>query len=92
MRHLRLVTDEVARAPADRGRQARQPLAPLVYTTLRRIVRPYGYTCRLTRNHNNFVLDALARWDFIELRGDGWARPTLLGVFALDHYEQRGLL
>lgn len=60
--------------------------------SFRRIILPYGYTCRLTRNHNNFVLNGLARLHFIELRGDGWARPTELGVFAFNYYEKNGLL
>lgn len=60
--------------------------------TFQRIIRPYGYTCRLTRNHNNFVLNGLARLHFIELRGDGWARPTELGTFAFHYYEKNGLL
>lgn len=52
-------------------------------------MHPISYTCRLTRNHNNFVLDALERWDFIERRGDGWATPTELGIFAANYYAER---
>lgn len=61
--------------------------------SLGRIVRPLTYTCRLTRNHNNFVLNALVRMAFIdELKDDGWARPTALGIFAFHYYDKNGLL
>lgn len=74
------------------GVERRLVLTERMRWSFRRIIRPYGYTCRLTRNHNNFVLNGLARLHFIELRGDGWARPTELGVFAFHYYEKNGLL
>lgn len=74
------------------GVETRLVLTERMRWSFRRIVRPLSYTCRLTRNHNNFVLNGLARLHFIELRSDGWARPTELGVFAFNYYEKNGLL
>lgn len=65
-------------------------MTPRARASLHRIVRPMGYTCRLARNHNLFVLDALERWHLIERR-DGWALPTALGnytVHYLDDWER----
>lgn len=63
-------------------------MTPRARRSLQRIVRPLGYTCRLERNHNRFVLDALERWHLIE-RHDGWALPTLLGRFTIHYLEDR---
>lgn len=60
---------------------------PRTQRSLRRIVRPTGYTCRLARNHNNFVLDGLVRWGMIERHGDGWVRPTGLGIVVASYLE-----
>ncbi len=61
--------------------------------SLRRIVRPFSYTVRLERNHNNLVLQPLERRHLITRRG-GFALPTQLGnytVHYLDEHEgQRG--
>lgn len=56
-------------------------------------MRPVSYTCRLARNHNRFVLDALARRGLIERR-DGWALPTGLGEAVVIYWEleERGIL
>lgn len=63
-------------------------MTPKVRASLRRIVRPLSYTCRLARNHNNFVLDALERAEMIERRG-GWAVPTPIGTYAVYYWEDR---
>jgi hypothetical protein len=52
--------------------------------SLRRIVRPIDYTCRLTRNHNLFVLWALCRRGLIDIR-EGWALPTDWGVLTIAY-------
>ncbi len=62
-------------------------MTPRAKRSLRRIVRPTGYTCRLTRNHNTFVLDALERWHMITRR-DGWALPTPLGHHTVQYLEE----
>lgn len=59
-------------------------MTPRTLRSLRRIVRPTSYTCRLTRNHNLFVLDALERWHMITRR-DGWALPTSLGAYTVQY-------
>lgn len=63
-------------------------MTPRARQSLRRIIRPVGYACRLERNHNNFVLDALERWHFIERRG-GFVLPTPLGAYAVSYLEDR---
>ena len=69
-------------------------MTPRTRRSLRRIVRPVGYTCRLTRNHNRFVLDALERRGLIMRKGDGWARPTERGVVVVSYWEleEKGIL
>lgn len=62
-------------------------MTPRVKASLRRIARPTGYTCRLERNHNNFVLDALVRWEMIERHEGGWVRPTGLGLVVAAYLE-----
>lgn len=62
-------------------------MTPRTRASLRRIVRPFSYTCRLARNHNNFVLDGLVRWGMIERRGDGWVGPTGLGIAVVTYWE-----
>lgn len=65
-------------------------MTPRAKASLTRIVRPTSYTCRLARNHNRFVLDALERWHLIERR-DGWALPTPVGVYAINYlYTKEG--
>lgn len=59
-------------------------MTPRTLRSLRRIVRPTGYTCRLTRNHNLFVLWALRRRGLIDIRG-GWALPTDWGVLTIAY-------
>lgn len=61
-------------------------MTPRARRSLARIVSLVSYTCRLERNHNNFVLDALERWHMIERRG-GFALPTPLGVYAVCYLE-----
>lgn len=61
-------------------------MTPGARRSLRRIVAPTGYTCRLIRNHNLFVLDALERWHMIERRG-GFALPTPLGNYAIHYLD-----
>jgi hypothetical protein len=63
-------------------------VTPRAQRALARIVRPVSYTCRLERNHNNFVLDALERWHMIERRG-GFALPTPLGNYTVHYLEDR---
>lgn len=64
---------------------------PRTVASLRRIVRPKSYTCRLARNHNNFVLDGLVRWGMITRCDDGWVRPTGLGIVVASYLEAQEL-
>lgn len=62
-------------------------MSPHTWRSLRRITRPTSYTCRLARNHNNFVLDGLVRWGMIERLDGGWVRPTGLGLVVASYLE-----
>lgn len=61
-------------------------MTPQMLRSLRRIVSPFSYTCRLTRNHNGFVLDALEARYLITRRG-GFALPTQLGNYTVHYLE-----
>ncbi len=63
-------------------------MTPRAEAALRRIVTPVGYTCRLERNHNRFVLDALQRLHMIDRRG-GWVLPTPLGTWTAHYLDNR---
>lgn len=64
-------------------------MRPRTRASLRRIVQPTSYTCRLVRNHNLFVLWALLRRGYIEIR-DGWVLPTDRGVMVVAYEGETG--
>lgn len=61
-------------------------MTPGTKRSLRRIVTPTGYTCRLIRNHNLFVLWALRRRGLIDIR-DRWVLPTDWGVLTVAYLD-----
>lgn len=61
-------------------------MTPGARRSLRRIVTPTSYTCRLIRNHNLFVLWALRRRGLIDIC-DRWVLPTDWGVLTVAYLD-----